>query len=80
MLTKSLSPLTVKLEKPSYPELGDIVYVTLLGVTVLVCKIGAALPDWTTTAKEFGKLGQLKNNTKFPRIYNQPVIHRSLWL
>lgn len=54
MLTKSLSPLTVKLEKPSYPELGDIVYVTLLGVTVLVCKIGAALPDWTTTAKEFG--------------------------
>ena len=52
------SPLTVKLEKPSYPELGDIVYVTLLGVIVLVYKVGAALPDWTTIAKKFGNLKQ----------------------
>lgn len=72
MLTKLLSPLTVKLEKPSYPKLGNIVYVTLLGVTVFVYRVGAALPDWTTIAKEFGVLLlhyiciKLKSNTDTP--------------
>ena len=69
------SPLTVKLEKPSYPELGDIVYVTLLGVIVLVYKVGAALPDWTTIAKKFGILRQLNLRQYKDNNYNLYISH-----
>lgn len=46
---KSLSPVTVTEERPSYPVEGVTVYDFLLGVTVLLCNLGESPCPTTCT-------------------------------